>query len=84
MLDPCNDRVAKDVPRPPRNRLSLMALCGVDNGKPNSKLMRQHLILEGKLEKTCLMHLIIKASQLFSKTFFLIPYRTFIEKTSTI
>ena len=66
MLDPCNDRVVKTLTAPPRYPMDSKTLFNADN-LPNSALMRQHLLLEGKLNKVCLMSLILKSSELFSK-----------------
>jgi len=63
MLDPIGDRAMKDVPLPPRYPLTYKQLFTQTNsaGKttPDMKLVRQHLMLEGHIEKECLVEIIL-------------------------
>lgn len=50
ILDPCNDRVNNNCPKPPRFPMSVEQLFGSKN-QPNHVLLRKHLLVEGKLSK---------------------------------
>lgn len=61
--DPLGDRVVKDVPLPPLRPLSITQIYPQyiqfgDVAPPNSKIIRECLVLDGKIEKKALLKLV--------------------------
>ena len=71
MQDPLNDRVVKEVPRPPSVALSVDRVFPLmKNGErhpiPNLPLIREYLKQFGRVSKPLIMNLISKAKQIFN------------------
>mmetsp|Transcript_53619 Transcript_53619/g.149173 ORF Transcript_53619/g.149173 Transcript_53619/m.149173 type:complete len:567 (-) Transcript_53619:131-1831(-) len=66
LKDPCNDRSCTDTPLPPAESLGL-DVCYGESGKPDLKLLRRHLSVEGALSQELLFDLIEKAADLFDR-----------------
>lgn len=80
ILDPCNDRKIKSVPKPPRFPLQKNDLFKPKGmqftsslshlGKqliPDVVMLRKHLLVEGTVTKECLMHLLKEVTTVFRK-----------------
>jgi serine/threonine-protein phosphatase 2B catalytic subunit len=64
--DPINDRVIKEVLPPPQKRLNKEKLYD-ENNTLNLKIIKDHLLKEGKFEKNELLEIINKVSVIFKK-----------------
>ena len=66
LLDPCNDRVVSEVPRPPQKFLSIDRVfpgdeAGNRNEAPDPELIKTYLSEGGRISKECLLELITRA-----------------------
>jgi len=67
LLDPCNDRKVPEVPKPPRYDLSSENLYHTVDGKtvPKMDLIRKHLMLEGHIQKDCLVRILNEVTDIY-------------------
>lgn len=68
LIDPLNDRTVKTVPLPPHRPLKRELIFPPQlKGKPDWKLVREHLQKEGRLLKKDVIHLVTEASKILSR-----------------
>lgn len=66
LKDPCGDRPVKSVPLPPAIPLSVKEVYDKD-GLPDMRVIRDHLNLEGTVEKALVVKLVERATDIFKK-----------------
>lgn len=58
------DRVIKSVPLPPPNKLTSEDVYDSKTNKPRPDILKQHFILEGRVEESCALRLINEGAAL--------------------
>lgn len=77
LCDPKGDRVVKDLPTPPLKPLPEELLFPASyKGKPNWRLLRDHLVREGRVEKALALKIISSANKIMSCNLFRLPSST--------
>ena len=61
------DRVVKSVPAPPTKRLKISDIFESKTSLPKTDLIRDHLLLEGRLEENAVLELFNRARELMSE-----------------
>lgn len=67
LQDPLNDRPMPDVPKPPRYPMNIQNLYHTVDGKtvPKMDLIRKHLMIEGHIEKECLVRILNEVTDVY-------------------
>lgn len=62
-----DDRVVKSIPFPPNKRLTCNELFDSRSGKPRPDVLKQHFVLEGRIEEAAALRLINKGAEILKQ-----------------